>query len=65
MTRSTMNAPSAPDATRPPLSQARIPDDLFPQMRRDNLARWPTGAEVDFAQALERHRSLPQHKQLA
>ncbi len=60
-----MNAPSAPDATRPPLSQARIPDKVFAQMRRDNLARWPTGAGVDFAQALERHRTLPPHKQLA
>src|SRR5688572_11215305 len=60
-----MNAPSSPDATRLPLSQARIPDDEFAQMRRDNLARWPTGAGVDFAQALERHRSLPPHKQLA
>jgi len=60
-----MNAPSSPDATRLPLSQARIPDEVFAQMRRDNLARWPTGAAVDFAQALERHRSLPPHKQLA
>jgi methylaspartate mutase epsilon subunit len=60
-----MNAPLAPDATRLPLSQARIPDEVFAQMRRDNLARWPTGADVDFAQALERHRSLPPHKQLA
>lgn len=58
-----MNAPSSPDAMR--LSQARIPDDAFARMRRDNLARWPTGAAVDFAQALERHRSLPPHKQLA
>lgn len=60
-----MNAPLAPDATRAPLSQARIPDAVFAQMRRDNLARWPTGTEVDFAQAVERHRSLPPHKQLA
>ncbi len=60
-----MNAPSTPDATRLPLSQQRIPDDEFAQMRLDNLARWPTGAEVDFDQALERHRSLPPHKQLA
>ncbi len=50
---------------RPPLSQARIPDDEFARMRRENLARWPTGAGVDFAQALERHRALPPHKQLA
>ncbi len=60
-----MNAPSSPDATRLPLSQARIPDDEFARMRRDNLARWPTGAGVDFAEALEHHRSLPAHKQLA
>ncbi|MBI2289669.1 MAG: methylaspartate mutase subunit E [Betaproteobacteria bacterium] len=60
-----MNAPSSPDAMRLPLSQARIPDEVFAQMRRDNLARWPTGAAVDFAQALERHRAMPPHKQLA
>ena len=60
-----MNAPPAPEATRPPLAQERIADDVFAQMRRDNLARWPTGAGVDFAQALERHRALPPHKQLA
>ena len=60
-----MNAPSTPEATRLPLSQERIAEDIFAGMRRDNLARWPTGAGVDFAQALERHRTLPQHKQLA
>jgi len=60
-----MNAPSTPDATRLPLSQSRIPDDVFAQMRRDNLARWPTGADVDIEAALARHRALPQHKRLA
>ncbi|OGA30767.1 MAG: methylaspartate mutase subunit E [Betaproteobacteria bacterium RIFCSPLOWO2_02_FULL_68_150] len=34
-------------------------------MRSDNLARWPTGAGVDFEAAIERHQSLPPHKQLA
>ena len=34
-------------------------------MRKENLARWPTGAEVDFEAAVERHKSLPPHKQLA
>ena len=48
-----------------PLSEARIPADAFEQMRRENLARWPTGKEVDFAAAVERHKSLPRHKQLA
>ena len=46
-------------------SEARIPDDAFAAMRKQNLARWPTGAEVNFEAAVERHRSLPRHKQLA
>lgn len=60
-----MNAPATPDATRRPLSQTRIADDEFAAMRRANLARWPTGAEVDFDAAVEVHQTLPQHKQLA
>ncbi len=39
-----MNAPAAHEAVKLPLSEARIPDDLFAQMRKQNLARWPTGA---------------------
>lgn len=60
-----MNAPAAPDALGLPFAETRIPDDAFAQMRRANLARWPTGAEVDFAAAVERHLALPRHKQLA
>lgn len=60
-----MNVPAAPEAARPPLSEARIPDDVFAGMRRENLARWPTGAGVKFEAAVERHKSLPRHKQLA
>jgi methylaspartate mutase epsilon subunit len=60
-----MNALSTPDSTRLPFGDARIPDDLFAQMRKDNLARWPTGAGVEFEAAVERHKSLPRHKQLA
>ena len=33
-------------------------------MRRENLARWPTGAEVDIDEAADYHRGLPEHKQL-
>lgn len=58
-----MNAHSAAES-RLPLSQARIADDEFARMRRDNLARWPTGADVDFAAAVARQRGLPPHKQL-
>jgi len=59
-----MNAPAAPDLNRLPLVSARIPDDVFARMRRENLARWPTGAGVDFEAAVARHQSLPRHKQL-
>jgi len=48
-----VNAPTAPDF-KLPLSAARIPDEVFARMRRDNLARWPTGAEVDFDAAVAR-----------
>lgn len=53
--------------TRPdtPLSQQRIPDDEFAAMRRDNLARWPTGEGVDLDEAVAFHRALPEHKRLA
>ena len=44
-----MAAPAAPElVSRLPLSEKSIPDDVFKAMRRENLARWPTGAEVDF-----------------
>ena len=46
------------------LSEARLPDDLFAQMRRENLARWPTGARVDFDEAVDVQLALPAHKQL-
>jgi methylaspartate mutase epsilon subunit len=51
--------------SQPPFSQAEIPADAFAQMRLENLARWPTGALVDFDAAVARHKSLPKHKRLA
>lgn len=45
-------------------TQAQIPADLFARMRRENLARWPTGAEVDVDEAAAFHHALPRHKQL-
>ena len=59
-----MNTPAALDLTRSPLSEARIADDAFHQMRMANLARWPSGADVDFDRAVELHKNLPRHKQL-
>ena len=51
--------------TQPPLSEARIPGRDFAEMRKRNLARWPTGAEVDFDEAVDYLRALPEHKNLA
>lgn len=47
-----------------PFSAERIPEDAFAVMREKNLARWPTGAEIDLEEAAAYHRALPQHKQL-
>ena len=52
------------DGNEIPLSAAQIPADDFARMRTENLARWPTGAEVDLDEAVDFHKSLPQHKRL-
>ena len=49
----------------PPLSEEAIPEEEFRRARAANLARWPTGADVDFDEAVARHRALPTHKRLA
>jgi methylaspartate mutase epsilon subunit len=56
--------PSSETPIRPPFSEAQISHDLFQRLRQENLARWPTGAEVDLDEAVGFHRSLPKHKQL-
>ncbi len=53
-----------PDGAAPPLSAAAIAWDDFDAMRAANLARWPTGAEVDIDDAVAFHKALPRHKQL-
>lgn len=50
---------------QPPLSEARIADDAFAEARAANLARWPTGAEVDMEEAAAYLKALPRHKNLA
>lgn len=52
-------------AAKGPLGEAAIPWDEFEAMRAANLARWPTGAGVDFEDALAYHRGMPPHKRLA
>lgn len=49
----------------PALSDAPIAFDDFAAMRRRNLARWPTGAEVEIDEAAAYHRAMPRHKSLA
>lgn len=46
------------------ISEKRIDESEFLEMRKANLLRWPTGADVDFERALERQKSLPDHKRL-
>ncbi|UCH73725.1 MAG: methylaspartate mutase subunit E [Rhodospirillales bacterium] len=60
-----MSGAAPAEAARWPFSAAPIPDDAFAAMQRANLARWPTGAEVDLEEAFDFHRSLPSHKNLA
>jgi methylaspartate mutase epsilon subunit len=59
-----MANPNQPNVDNWPLTAKRIPDDVFAVMREKNLARWPTGAEVDIDEAAEYHLNLPKHKQL-
>ena len=47
------------------LSEAAIARDDFLAMRAANLGRWPTGAAVDFDEAVAFHHAQPPHKQLA
>jgi methylaspartate mutase epsilon subunit len=51
--------------SEPPFSAGRIADDEFAEMRRANLARWPTGAEVDLEEAVDFHLALPEEKNLS
>ncbi|MBQ1519853.1 MAG: methylaspartate mutase subunit E, partial [Clostridia bacterium] len=44
------------------LQNKRIPDDEFYAIREEVLKQWPTGAAVDLAEAIEFHKSLPDHK---
>jgi methylaspartate mutase epsilon subunit len=40
----------------------RIDDDLLMKKRREELAKWPTGKEVDFEEAVAYQKSLPDSK---
>lgn len=47
-----------------PYSEKKIPEDIFFNMREQNLLRWPTGKDVIFQKAVERQKELPRHKRL-
>lgn len=59
-----MRIAARPDELRPPLSDGQIPRELFDKMRAANLARWPTGAEIDLEEAVAFHKGLLRSKQL-
>lgn len=48
-----------------PLTAKQIPLDDFLRLRKENLARWPTGQQIDIEEAVAYHKALPRHKQLA
>jgi methylaspartate mutase epsilon subunit len=37
-------------------------EERFLKERKEVLAQWPTGKEVDFDEAVEYHQRLPEHK---
>jgi len=55
----------ARERMRPALTETAIDADTFLAMRRDNLARWPTGSQVDLEEAVDYLGRLPAHKDLA
>ena len=44
------------------VKQQRIEEDVFLKMRKEVLSAWPTGAEVDFDEAVEYQKKLPDTK---
>ena len=44
------------------VKQKRIDEDRFLEMRKEVLAQWPTGKEVDLEEAVAYQRSLPESK---
>lgn len=45
-------------------NEKKIPEDLFLEMRKQNLSRWPTGKDVHFEDAIKRQKELPNNKRL-
>ncbi len=60
-----MTLTPAPERLQPPLAETAIDADTFAALRRANLARWPTGRQVDLDEAAAYLAGLPRHKSLA
>ncbi|MCL2125258.1 MAG: methylaspartate mutase subunit S [Oscillospiraceae bacterium] len=44
------------------VKQQKIDEDVFLKMRKEVLSGWPTGAEVDFDEAVEYQKKLPENR---
>lgn len=42
------------------IQNKRIPDGEFEQLRREVLAQWPTGSDVDLEEAIAYHKAMPE-----
>jgi methylaspartate mutase epsilon subunit len=47
------------------LTNKRLEDGVFAELRQEVLRQWPTGKEVDFEEAVEYHKNLPRKKVFA
>ena len=44
------------------LQNKKLTNDEFYGIQKEILNQWPTGADVDFDEAVEFHKNLPEHK---
>ena len=44
------------------LQNRRIPDDEFAKLRKEVLAQWPTGRDVDLEEAVAYHKAMPEDR---
>ena len=47
------------------LKNKKLTNDEFYTIRKEILNHWPTGAEVDFEEAVAYHKQIPDSRQFA
>ena len=47
------------------IKNKRISDDEFNRIRAEVLTQWPTGKDVDFQEAVEYQKSIPEERRFA